>query len=78
MAEGGIKGDGGAASYGRGGKTKKKRAVRTREEFWSTFGAALEGARDDCDDVLCRYKEDPALYVRTGRDVGHENIGEKL
>lgn len=45
---------GGAGSYGKGkDKNKKRKVYRTREQFWSSFGAALVGAQDDCDDLLC-------------------------
>lgn len=41
-------------SYGTGkAKIKKRKIVRTREEFWAAFGAALVEAREDCDDLLC-------------------------
>lgn len=45
---------GSSGTYGRG-KThsKKRKVVRTREEFWAAFGAALVEAREDCDDLLC-------------------------
>lgn len=34
-------------------KKKKRKVVRTREQFWAAFGAALVSAGDDCDDLLC-------------------------
>lgn len=41
--------------YGEGNamKKKKRKVVRTREQFWAAFGAALVSAGDDCDDLLC-------------------------
>lgn len=42
------------SSYGKGkDKNKKRKVYRTREQFWASFGAALVGAREDCDDLLC-------------------------
>ncbi|CAM9341265.1 unnamed protein product, partial [Ectocarpus sp. 13 AM-2016] len=34
-------------------KKKKRKALRTREQFWAAFGATLVSAGDDCDDLLC-------------------------
>lgn len=39
---------------GEGGKKRRRKIVRTQEEFWAAFGEALESALDDCDDILCR------------------------
>lgn len=44
-------------SYGASGKakakSKKRKIVRTCEEFWAAFGATLVEASQDCDDLLC-------------------------
>lgn len=64
LGEGGVEGEEGAAGSGggsssgkeKGNKKKQKNGsvVRTKEEFWRGFGAELERAGDDCDDLLCR------------------------
>lgn len=45
---------GNVGASGRGkAKSKRGKVVRTREQFWATFGAALVGVSEDCDDLLC-------------------------
>lgn len=65
LGEGGVEGEDktGGSGGGDGGKENEKKkkkmkkkgsVVRTRDAFWRGFGAELERAGDDCDDLLCR------------------------
>ncbi|CAM9759100.1 unnamed protein product [Scytosiphon promiscuus] len=47
------KGEAGVAAAGDAAKSHKGKVGRTREQFWASFGAALVGASEDCDDRLC-------------------------